>query len=136
MQRSLCVVRSELIQMTHPPGWIRLPKLLDEEECKAAAEDSLKSGLKSTPKCQEVMRMVLEVRVASFCLHRCADHFPESWEHYKREGRNPQARCKTSWSGDRPVPLEPNPRFVFLRPSLYCSYNVGQIERDVLICVT
>jgi hypothetical protein len=51
--------------MTPSLGWVRLPKLVDEEECKAAAEDSLESGLKSTLKCQEVMRMALMVRVPS-----------------------------------------------------------------------
>ncbi|KAM0707299.1 hypothetical protein Q7P35_005537 [Cladosporium inversicolor] len=45
--------------MTHSLGWVKLPKLVDEDDCTAAAEDSLKFGLKSTPRCRDVMRMAL-----------------------------------------------------------------------------
>jgi hypothetical protein len=63
--------------MAHSVGWVKLPKLVDEGECTAAAEDSLKSGLKSTPKCQEVMRKALMVRVISCQKSEYADGYLE-----------------------------------------------------------
>ncbi|KAK1081952.1 hypothetical protein LTR48_007249 [Friedmanniomyces endolithicus] len=46
--------------MTHPQGWIKLNRLADAKQCEAAAEDTLHAGIKSTPKCEEVMRLVLK----------------------------------------------------------------------------
>ncbi|KAK3615992.1 hypothetical protein LTR56_026251 [Elasticomyces elasticus] len=45
--------------MTHPKGWIKLSGLADEANCRAAADDYLKSGHKATPKCAEVMQLIL-----------------------------------------------------------------------------